>query len=228
VTAVDERGRRRSELGAATYETVAGSVISLLRGDLAGVLRAPVCSTIRFGTTVAAFSAHDAGLSERIGEWYQMLTTPNRMIGCYAVGEGGFVSFFLYRDENWQLPDDPVAELRERFGDLGWVVPELLHALSGDVYFDQAAQIEMESWHRDRKVLVGDACGAASLFAGHGASLAMTGAYVLAEEPADSDVDAALARYQGPHAAVGHTHPGVRSQAHRVDGALGEVAHHRA
>lgn len=250
VTAVDERARRRSELDAATYETVAGGMISLLRGDLAGVLRDAVSSPIRFGMTVdavepttegvqvrltdgtveeadllvgadgvhsrvreltfgqeerfvrylgyhvAAFSARDAGLSKRIGERYQMLTTPNRMIGCYAVGEGGFASFFLYREKNWPLPDDPVAELRDRFGDLGWVVPELLQALSGDVYFDQAAQVEVENWHRDRIVLVGDACGAVSLFAGHGASLAMTGAYVLAEELADGDVEMALARYQ--------------------------------
>jgi len=250
VTAVDERGRRRSELGEGMYEALAGGMISLLRGDLAGVLRDAVRSPIRFGTTVeavepvaeavrvlltggaveeadllvgadgvhsrvrelafgpeerfarylgyhvAAFSAHDAGLSRRIGERYQMLTTPNRMVGCYAVGEGGFASFFLHRNEKRQLPEDPVAELRDRFGDLGWVVPELLRALSGDVYLDLAAQVEMESWHRDRVVLVGDACGAVSLFAGHGASLAMTGAYVLAEELAAGGVDAAPARYQ--------------------------------
>ncbi|MEV6236640.1 FAD-dependent oxidoreductase [Lentzea sp. NPDC051838] len=250
VTAVDERGRRRSELGEATYADVAGGMISLLRGDLAGVLRDGVSSPIRFGTTaeaiertehgvrvlltngtveevdllvgadgvhsrvrelafgpedqfvrylgyhVAAFSGHDPGLSRRIGERYQMLTMPNRMVGCYAVGEGGFASFFLHREEKWQLPEDPVAALQVRFGDLGWVVPELLAALSGDVYFDQAAQVEMDRWHRDRIVLVGDSCGAVSLFAGHGASLAMTGAYVLAEELADGDVDEALARYQ--------------------------------
>lgn len=250
VTAVDERGRRRSELGAATYAGVAGGVISLLRGDLARVLRDGANSLIRFGMTVeaiertnqgvrvlltngtveevdllvgadgvhsrvrelafgpeeqfvrhlgyhvAAFSGHDSGLSRRIGERYQMLTTPNRMIGCYAVGDGGFASFFLYRNDSPQLLDDPEAELRKQFGDLGWVVPELLQALPSDVYFDQAAQVEMNLWHRDRIVLVGDACGAVSLFAGHGASLAMTGAYVLAEEMADGDVDAALVRYQ--------------------------------
>ncbi len=72
------------------------------------------------GYHVAAFSAQDTGLSERIGERYQMRTTPNRMVGCYAVGEGGFASFFLYRDENWDLPNDPAAALRTRFGGLGW------------------------------------------------------------------------------------------------------------
>lgn len=250
VTAVDERGRRRSELGEAAYAAVAGDVISLLRVDLAVVLRDAVRSPIRYGMTiealertgqgvrvlltngtveevdllvgadgvhsrvrelafgpeeqfvrylgyhVAAFSGQDVGLSRRIGERYQMLTMPNRMIGCYAVGQGGFASFFLHRSDDWRLPDDPAAALRDRFGDLGWVVPELLGALSGDVYFDQAAQVEMGNWHRDRIVLVGDACGAVSLFAGHGASLAMTGAYVLAEELADGNVEEALARYQ--------------------------------
>ncbi|MFJ8962566.1 FAD-dependent oxidoreductase [Lentzea sp. NPDC102401] len=250
ITSVDERGRRRSELGAATYAGVAGGMISLLRGDLASVLRDGVGAPIRFGMTVeavermdcrirvlltngtveevdllvgadgvhsrvrelmfgpeeqfvrylgyhvAAFSGHDGELSRSIGERYQMLTMPNRMIGSYAVGEGGFASFFLYRDEDRRLPDDPATALRSRFGDLGGVVPKLLSALSGDVYFDQAAQVEMDRWHRDRVVLVGDACGAVSLFAGHGASLAMTGVHVLAEELAGGDVSEALVRYQ--------------------------------
>ena len=65
----------------------------------------------------------------------------------------------------------------------------------------------MENWHRDRIVLVGDACGAVSLFAGHGASLAMTGAYVLAGELVDGDVEMALARYQARmRPPVTHTH----------------------
>ncbi|MCG8922547.1 hypothetical protein [Lentzea sp. CC55] len=58
------------------------------------------------------------------------------------------------------------------------------------------AHVEMDGWYRDRAVLVGDACGAVLLSAGHGASLAMTGAHVLAGELADGDVAEALARYQ--------------------------------
>ncbi|XAS65582.1 FAD-dependent monooxygenase [Pseudarthrobacter sp. So.54] len=43
-------------------------------------------------------------------------------------------------------------------------------------YDDVVAQIVMLDWQRGRTVLVGDACGAASLLAGQGGSLAIAGA----------------------------------------------------
>ncbi|MFB9837252.1 FAD-dependent monooxygenase [Actinoallomurus acaciae] len=49
------------------------------------------------------------------------------------------------------------------------------------MYYDQVAQIDMPAWSRDRVVLIGDAAHAVSLLAGQGASLGITGAYVLAE-----------------------------------------------
>jgi 2-polyprenyl-6-methoxyphenol hydroxylase-like FAD-dependent oxidoreductase len=57
----------------------------------------------------------------------------------------------------------------------------------------------MPAWSIGRVVLVGDACGCVSLVAGQGASLAVTGAYILAEElgAAQGDTAAALARYEG-------------------------------
>src|SRR5918998_480043 len=39
VTSVDARGRKRAEISTSAYEAVADGVISLLRGDLAEVLR---------------------------------------------------------------------------------------------------------------------------------------------------------------------------------------------
>lgn len=56
----------------------------------------------------------------------------------------------------------------------------------------------MPTWSLGRVVLVGDACQCVSLLAGQGASLAMAGAYVLAERlaKAGSDVPGALARYE--------------------------------
>jgi flavin-dependent dehydrogenase len=50
------------------------------------------------------------------------------------------------------------------------------------VYYDQVAQIVLPRWSRHRVVLVGDAGYAVSLLAGQGASLAVGGAYVLAEQ----------------------------------------------
>ena len=130
---------------------------------------------------------------------------PERMIGCYAVRDGAMAALMLYRSSSPELPADPAAELRSRFGDLGWVAPSLLSVVPDDVYYDEVSQVDLPSWHRGKVVLVGDACGAVSLFAGHGASLAMTGAFVLGEELAGG-VEGAFERYQARmKPAVEHT-----------------------
>ena len=55
----------------------------------------------------------------------------------------------------------------------------------------------MPRWHRDRVVLLGDACAAVSLLAGQGASLGMAMAYVMAEELRKAgDIAKGLARYE--------------------------------
>jgi 2-polyprenyl-6-methoxyphenol hydroxylase-like FAD-dependent oxidoreductase len=46
---------------------------------------------------------------------------------------------------------------------------------------DAVIQIQMPSWHYGRVALLGDACPCPTLLSGHGASLAMAGAYLLAE-----------------------------------------------
>ncbi|SDP34773.1 FAD-dependent oxidoreductase [Lentzea jiangxiensis] len=253
VTSVDASGRRRGEISASAYEAVATGVISLLRGDLASVVRDDLRSPIRYGTTVssiddgwvtfsdgscasfglvvgadgvhsrvrelvfgsssvrylghhtAAFSFRDPLLSERIGYRYQMLTVPHRMVGCYAVRDGSMAALMLFRSPSAALPADPVATLRSRFGDLGWITPSLLSVVPEDVYYDTVSQVDMPVWHRGKVVLVGDACGAVSLFAGHGASLAMAGASVLAEE-LSFGFDGAFSRYQARmKPAVEHT-----------------------
>nr|BFE72095.1 hypothetical protein GCM10020092_053960 [Actinoplanes digitatis] len=48
-------------------------------------------------------------------------------------------------------------------------------------HFDARIQVIMEHWTRGRVALVGDAGYAVSLTTGQGASMAMVGAYVLAE-----------------------------------------------
>jgi 2-polyprenyl-6-methoxyphenol hydroxylase-like FAD-dependent oxidoreductase len=49
------------------------------------------------------------------------------------------------------------------------------------VFMDALIQIQMPTWHRGRVALVGDACGCPTLLSGQGASLALAGAYLLAE-----------------------------------------------
>ena len=83
---------------------------------------------------------------------------------------------------------------------MNWIVPELLKrsADANELYFDELAQIEMPCWSTDRVTLVGDACQCLSLLAGQGASMAVAGAQILAEEiqAYPSDVATALARYE--------------------------------
>jgi 2-polyprenyl-6-methoxyphenol hydroxylase-like FAD-dependent oxidoreductase len=88
----------------------------------------------------------------------------------------------------------------EYAGHTSWKVPELLDAALADseLYFDSVSQIHMPTWHRGRIALVGDAAHCATLLSGRGTSLALTGAYFLAEELARSGGDpaAAFQRYE--------------------------------
>ena len=93
----------------------------------------------------------------------------------------------------------------EHAAGLGWEMPRLLKAMwdAPDFYFDAMAQIVTDTWTNGRVTLVGDAGYCASPMSGQGTSLALVGAYVLAEEltrdPAAltaRDPGAALARYE--------------------------------
>ncbi|MFI6813903.1 FAD-dependent monooxygenase [Nonomuraea sp. NPDC050328] len=155
------------------------------------------------GHHVAAYSIHAPELSREIGTRYRMLTVPGLMAGAYALRGERLALLFLHRVSGPALPADPVAVLRERFGGLGWILPEVLPACPPppELYYDQVTQVELGEWSRGRVVLLGDACQAVSLFAGHGASMAMTAAHVLATELAAGglaagEIGPALAGYE--------------------------------
>jgi 2-polyprenyl-6-methoxyphenol hydroxylase-like FAD-dependent oxidoreductase len=86
------------------------------------------------------------------------------------------------------------------FADQAWEVPKLLEQLqsSTDLFFDAVSQIRMETWHRGRVALVGDAAYCPALLTGYGSTLAMIGAYILAGELSSTpdDYHAAFERYE--------------------------------
>ena len=86
------------------------------------------------------------------------------------------------------------------YAETGWRTKELLSYMdkAEDFYFDNVAQIHMSNWSRERVVLVGDAGYCGSPLSGQGTSLALVGAYVLANElhKSDGDYHQAFSRYE--------------------------------
>ncbi|WP_219459861.1 FAD-dependent oxidoreductase [Nonomuraea rhizosphaerae] len=156
------------------------------------------------GHHVAACILTDRELNRQVGLRYRMLTVPGLMAGAYALRDDRLALLFLRREPDPELPADPAGALRRHYGEMGWILPSVLPRLPDDLYYDRVTQVRMDSWSRGRVVLLGDACQAVSLFAGHGASMAVAAAWVLAGELAGESLgestgdglSAALIRYE--------------------------------
>lgn len=154
------------------------------------------------GYCAVAFVVEDPDLRNRVGNRLATLSEPGRQVALYPIRSGRVAAFFVHEAGNGSgrhSEASSVAELKTVYRGMRWVVPELLkHAGTADIYFDAVSQVVVSRWHRRRTVLLGDACYCVSLLAGQGASLAMAGAYILAEELAAcrDDVGSALARYE--------------------------------
>ncbi|MEE1800400.1 FAD-dependent oxidoreductase [Streptomyces sp. JV176] len=147
------------------------------------------------------------GLSREVMLW----NTPGRAAALYAVGESDEVHAFL----NFHHPEPAFEALRNPgalrdpdaqrdliatvFAGAGWEVPGMVNALrdADDLFFDTAGQIRMPHWSSGRVALVGDAAYAPSFLTGQGSSLALAGAYMLANALATNrDHTAAFAAYE--------------------------------
>lgn len=151
------------------------------------------------GFHTAAFIFHDQELHDTLAGRFWMTDTANRVLGLYGLRDNRVAVFAIHRSPDPTVPADPHAALRETYGGLGWIVPKVLDNLPppSDIYYDQVAQVRMPHWSKGRVVLVGDSCFAVSLLAGQGASMAMAGAYVLADQLSGTpSIDQALTGYE--------------------------------
>lgn len=128
---------------------------------------------------------------------------PGRTAGVINLGPQRSSAFFTYRCENpaLELEQGPVDALRAAYGDLAAGVPDAIRYLEKDpasAYFDRVSQVVTPRWSNGRVVLVGDAAWCVTLFAGHGASLALAGADQLgtALERHSHDIPAALEAWE--------------------------------
>lgn len=118
---------------------------------------------------------------------YVTYNIPGRQVGRFALRGDRTMFLFIFRAEHDRVGgvgETPKDQLRNAFDGAGWECREILATLDDvdDLYFDVVSQIRMDSWSRDRVLLIGDAAGCISLLGGEGTGLAMTEAYVLAGE----------------------------------------------
>ncbi|WP_435108868.1 FAD-dependent oxidoreductase [Nocardiopsis synnemataformans] len=151
------------------------------------------------GFHTAAFVFTDPDIHARVDSGFYLTDTTGAQMGLYGLRDGRVAAFTVHRSPTPDRPADPRAELRRTHADLGWLVPRALqHCPDPEhVYYDQVSQSVVPHWSRGRTVLLGDACGAVSLLAGQGASLAVGGAFVLAEHLASAPtLEEGLGRYE--------------------------------
>ncbi|WP_040783333.1 FAD-dependent oxidoreductase [Nocardia pneumoniae] len=130
---------------------------------------------------------------------------PGRAVSVHPTN-GHAIAAFLFRGDAVPDFDHRDLDLHKRlvidaFADAGWRVPELLDRVraADDLYFDAVSRVDVPRWSSGRIALVGDAASCLSLL-GDGSTLAITGAYTLAESLARTeDPVAAFRRYETAH-----------------------------
>ncbi|MDM5197239.1 FAD-dependent monooxygenase [Fictibacillus enclensis] len=155
------------------------------------------------GYQTVAFTFDKTSKYNKTDHTFDTITEPGRQVSIYPIMGNRIATFFLFSNKDGSLKhhshEEGIKELKKHFGDMGWVVPDILQESEKvtDFYFDDVAQTEMTTWTKGRVALVGDACGCVSLVAGQGSSLAMAGAYSLARclGESKSNIKGALAEY---------------------------------
>jgi deazaflavin-dependent oxidoreductase (nitroreductase family) len=149
------------------------------------------------GFHTASYVFDDDRLRGQVRRRFLMVAAPGRQVGLYPTHGGRMIAWFVHRIDDPRTPDDQRAALRSAYAGMGALVDRALaRCPERDFYYDQVTQVVLDGWSRGRVTLVGDACQAVSLLAGQGASLAMAGAYILADELRHGPPTVAAHRYE--------------------------------
>ncbi|RYF12122.1 MAG: FAD-binding monooxygenase [Oxalobacteraceae bacterium] len=151
--------------------------------------------------TIAYFTIPRIADDDRTWRWYN--TTGGRGISLRPDQHGTTRAMLSIQqppggEQEWDQ-DRQKVYLRERFTDAGWQASRVLEGMTttDDFYFDVLRQVRLKRWSIGRVALTGDAAWCATPLAGIGATLAVTGAYVLASElNRTQDIATALAAYE--------------------------------
>lgn len=154
------------------------------------------------GYRVAAFTAGKYPYRDDLV--YVTRTIPGRQVARCALRDDRTVFFMIMSSEliaryDMSSVTHQKCALGDVLADIGAERGAILHALdsSEDFYFDVVSQAHVPRWSSGRIALIGDAAYGPSFLAGEGASLAMTGAYMLAGELATAaNAGAAFVNYE--------------------------------
>ncbi len=122
-----------------------------------------------------------------------LYNTSGKMAGIYNFNNKANAILVFHSKEqiiyDYKNTKEQKEVLNKMFFNEGWKVPQILQKFneSETLYFDAVSQIKMDNWSKNRVVLIGDAAYCASFLTGRGASLAVLGAYTLAEAIKDSE-----------------------------------------
>lgn len=148
------------------------------------------------GYSAAAFTLE--GPQARGGERHVSFSEPGYTVELYGMREDLLAALFVWQDHSGaRVPREQRASwLREVFAHAHEDIQAALAAQPDGFYLDHLMQVHLPTWHQGRLVLLGDAAHCLTLASGRGASMAITGAWLLAEELARSYDVAALGRYE--------------------------------
>ncbi|WP_191257800.1 FAD-dependent monooxygenase [Amycolatopsis oliviviridis] len=155
------------------------------------------------GYMIAAYQFRGTPAGLRPGQAVTLLE-PDRSMWVFAYRDHDPTILLTYRTEDVaaEFRESPVERLRSVFANrpLGTTLGDVLDGLetTDELLFDSAEQVRMDTWHRGRVVLVGDAAWCVTLYAGMGVSTGLTGAELLGTmlERHPDDVGAALSAWE--------------------------------
>lgn len=137
-----------------------------------------------------------------LDRWQVFCRCPGAMIGLYTARDNrevrvnlGFEGAADY--DHRDLPAQK-ALLADVFAEHGWWVPRMLEGLADadDFYLAPMTQVVAPRWSGGRTVLLGDAAWCTTPLSGQGTTLALVGAYLLAQELDTRPVPEAFAAYE--------------------------------
>ena len=142
--------------------------------------------TLGYDTAACVFNAPT--LREIAQGRVTIVTAPGRQIALYRLRTGRIAANFAFRSASPGVPGAPLERLKQAYGQLGGCVPQVLEGCvhSSQMRYEQAVQVKMQTWHRGRVALLGDACHAFSMLPGQGSSIAIAAAFCLGREIACS------------------------------------------